>query len=138
MADQGETYAKFIDSELKTEYERRTALNVRAVGIASSSSAFLALVFGLSIIVTGKDYKFSEWGARGLVVSLALFVAASVLGLFANASLGYQVVSQETLTSMVGKDHWIDPEVDARNVCADLNARTIGSLRLGNDKTRHR
>ena len=64
--------------------------------------------------------------------SRALLVAASVYGLIANISLGYEVVSQETLTQMVGADHWIDAEVDARNVCADLNARTIGSLRIGN------
>ena len=132
MPEQGETYAKFIEAELKAEHERRTSLDARAAGIATTSSAFLALVFAVAALVTGKDYKFTDWGARGAVLALFLFAGAALLGLLANTSRGYQVTSFQTLQDMVNA-HWIDEEVDARNVTAATNAITIGDLRVGNN-----
>lgn len=132
MTDQGDVYAKFIESELKLEYERRSALDGRALAVSTSSSAFLALVFALFVVVTGKDYKFSSGGTRGLLLSLAFFIAAAVLGLIANAAREYEVPAVDTLRLMTS-DHWIDSEVDARNITAGLNVTSIAALRCGNN-----
>ncbi|MBD5830486.1 hypothetical protein [Janibacter melonis] len=133
MPDQGETYTGFIEAELKAEHERRGALDGRAAGIATTSSAFLALVFTVSALVTGKDYRFTDWGARGAVLALLLFAAAALSGLVATvAGRGYHVVSVPTLRDMVGS-HWVDDEVDARNVTASSNVETIFDLRVGNN-----
>lgn len=132
MPEQGETYATFIEAELKAEHDRRAALDGRATGIATTSSAFLALVFAVAALVTGKDYKFTDWGARGAVLALAFFAGAALIGLIANTSRGYQVTSFQTLQAMVNA-HWVDDEVDARNITASSNALTIGDLRVGNN-----
>ena len=132
MSDQGDTYAQFIESELKLEYERRSTLDSRALAVATSSSAFLALVFAVSVVVTGKDYKFSHGGTRGLLITLASFIAAAALGLVANAAREYEVPAVATLRLMTS-DHWTDREVDARNITAGLNVTAIAFLRGGNN-----
>lgn len=132
MAEQGETYAKFIEGELKFEYERRTAVESRALAVATSSSAFLALVFALSALVLGKEHKFSAKGAVAVIAALILFAIAAVIGLVANASRVYEVPSVPTLSAMT-KAHWKDSEIAARNVSAVLNVKTIASLRNGNN-----
>jgi hypothetical protein len=135
VAEQGETFAQFIESELKYEHERRTTVDARALTVATSSSAFLALIFALTVFITGKDYKFSDSGARGVVASLASFIVAAVLGLIANSAREYRVADVPTLTAMT-TDHWTDTEVAARNACASLSVTTIASLRAGsNQKT---
>lgn len=133
MPEQGETYAAFIATELRTEDARRQALDTKAAGIATTSSAFLVLVFTLSALVTGKDHAFTTAGVRGVVAALALYVGAAVLGLLASMSRSYDVTSAETLDRMVD-DHWQDDEVDARNQTAYLNIRTIATLRDGNNR----
>lgn len=133
MAEQGDSYAKFIEGDLKQEYDRRTGLDARGLAIITSSSAFLTLIFAITVLVAGKEHHFSPTGARGLVCSLVLFVVASVLGLLANASRRYQVPSGETLLHMT-TDHWTDSETAARNICAGLNVTTVRSLRVGNGK----
>lgn len=132
MAEQGEAYASHVEAELKAEYERTTALNTRAAAITTTSSAFLALVFTLTAVVTGKDFKATDWGARGVVAALVFFVAAELLGLVAGFSRKYTVTALDTLEAMV-EEHWRDDEVDARNVVAFTNVKTIGSLREGNN-----
>ncbi len=132
MAEQGETYAKFIEGELKYEYDRRAALDTRALAVVSTSSGFLALVFALATLILGKDYEFSTGGARGLVFCLATFVAAAGLGLLANRSRSYGVPDSATLTRMID-DKWKDSETSARNICAALNIATIKTLRNGSN-----
>lgn len=132
MPEQGEAYAKFIESELKYEYDRRVAVDARALAVMTTSSAFLALVFALTAFVIGSTYKFSTSGARGLVASLASFVVAAVLGLIANATRKYDVADAPTLRKMLA-EKWTDHETNARNTCAKLSVDTIVSLRNGSN-----
>jgi hypothetical protein len=133
VVEQGETYAGFIDSELKYEHERRNVMDARGLAVATTSSAFLALAVALTVFVTGKDYRFSEGGARGVLLSLASFVVAAVLGLVANATRPYRVADVPTLHAMT-RSHWKDNEVTARNVCAGLSVTAIASLRAGSNR----
>ncbi len=133
MPDQGETYAKFIEAELKAEYERRTALDARALTVATVSAAFIALATAFAAYTFGKDYQFSQGGARGLVASLVSFLLASVLASIAHGSRKYHVTDGATLTSMLSEPHWMDSEPAALNTTSTLNVKTIKALRTGNN-----
>lgn len=132
MADQGETYAAHIEAELKAEYDRTTALNDRATAVTTASSAFLALVLALVALVSGKDFKVTEAGLLGVLVSLIFFTGASVCGFVAALSRRYKVTAVRTLREMINS-RWTDHEVDARNTVTYTNIATIDSLREGNN-----
>ena len=133
MIEQGETYAGHIEAQREVELDRRSALDDRALGVTKTNSAFLALVFALSVLVTGEDYLFTGLAALAVVVALFFFVSAAVLGLVANLMRDYEVTGAETMQAMLTA-HWQDDEVEARNAVATANLRTIRSLRSGNDE----
>ena len=97
-----------------------------------TSTRLWGLALALSVLVTGKDYRFTGFGAVVVVGSLLAFVVAAVLGLWANMMKAHEVSSSDTLMKMV-REHWKDDEVDARNIVATLNIRTIDSLRTGSN-----
>ncbi|MDQ1713905.1 MAG: hypothetical protein QOE45_3355 [Frankiaceae bacterium] len=132
MTEQGETYATFVESELKSEYDRRTSIDARALAVVTSSSAFLALIVSVVALLKGKDHTFGHGAGGAAVVALACFVVAGALGLVANMSREYQVAAVGTLREMT-KSHWTDSEIAARNICAGLGVTTIASLRAGTD-----
>lgn len=127
-------YSKFIEAELKAEHDRRTALDARASGVATSSSAFIALAGAVTVLAAGKDYAFSEGGARGVILSLGSFLVAAAIGLIAHGSRPYHVTTADTLNDMLGVDHWTDDEVTARHATAKANVKTIRSMRTGNNR----
>ena len=132
MAEQGETYAKFVEAELKAEMERRASLDARGLAIVTSSSALITLMFSLSVLLTGKDHEVLGDGKGWVVASLICFIVAGLLGILANRAREYEVTHESTLYEMLGA-HWTDDEVDARNVCATRHVATIESLRRGNE-----
>ena len=132
MPEQGETYSAHIEQQLYYERERRKTLDARALAVTTTSSAFVGLALALSVLVTGKDYKFTGAGGAVVVASLLAFVTAAVFGLVANMMKPHDVTSSETLLKMV-REHWKDDEVDARNIVATLNIRTIDTLRTGSN-----
>ncbi len=131
MADTGAAYAAFIEAELKAEHDRRIAVDARAAGVATTSSAFIALAGALSILVTGMDHKFSNAGARGVLVSMASFLLAAIIALVASGARTHEVASSGTLEVMLGA-HWSDDVEAARHAVATANAKGIRSLRCGN------
>lgn len=133
-APQGETYAKFIEAELKAEHERRASFDARALSVTTTSSAFIALAGALTVLVTGKDYSFSDASARGIMLSLLSFLVAALLASIAHATHPYEVTQRATLEDMIADPHWQDSETSARNVAADLNVRTALSLRSGTNR----
>lgn len=132
MADQGDAYAGFIEAELKNERDRRAGLDARGLGVVTTSSALIALVLSLSVVVTGTDFTVSGLSAAGVFLSLLLFMVAGVAGILANANRSHEVASTETLNEMLCS-HWTDTEVTARNIRASLNVRTLSTLRAGNN-----
>lgn len=133
MADTGVTYAAFIEGELKAEHDRRTAVDARAAGVATASSAFIALAGALSVLVTGKDYEFSQAGAQGVFLSMASFLLAAIVALVASGARKYEVATSGTLDKMLGT-HWNDDAQAARHAVATANAKSIKSLRIGNNR----
>jgi len=133
VSEQGEVYAAFIDAELKSEHTRRADLDVRAQGSATSSSAFVALAGTLTALAVGKDHTIRHDSARGVLLSMFLLLTATGLALLAHGTKPYDVTDAGTLDKML-RVHWTDKEVDARNVTAEQNVKTIESLRKGNNR----
>jgi len=128
MPDQGATYAAFIEFQLKEEFDRKAAIEGRALAIAGQSSAFLGLTTAVTALIVGQKYQWSQDGARGLAVSLFVLSAAILLGLLAYASKRYDIASADTLRTMT-TTHWTDHDTDARNAVAAAWVKTIESLR---------
>lgn len=128
MAEQGETYAAYIASTLSSEHARGKALSDRAAAVTTTSSAFLALVLTLTVLVTGDDRKFSATEMNWVSIGFVALAVASATGLYANFTRKYEVASMETMHDMIS-GHWTDDEVDARNAVAYLNYKTTDSLR---------
>jgi hypothetical protein len=73
------------------------------------------------------------WGGRlSVLLALALFTVASLLGLL-TPIIGRtsKVTARDTLQAMIDT-HWTDDEADARNQITYLNVLIIGNLRDGN------
>lgn len=129
---QGETYVTFIKDILDHEYEQRRTIEARGAAIVTTSASLLTIIFGISVLFTGKDYRFASHNAVALlIISLIAFVLGAVLGIWVqNFQVADRRISRDSLTAMLD-EHWTDDEVDARNICAYTNVHVIGSLRSG-------
>jgi len=132
LSERGEVYSAFIEAELKAEDERRTSIDAKSIGIATSSSAFIALLIAVLTVVLGKEFTLPAAVVPLGLGGLGLYAIAALLGLLAGTGRKYQRVGVATLDLMVGQ-HWTDEEVDARNQVAYLRANTVKTLRVGND-----
>lgn len=101
--------------------------------MVTTSGTFVTLVFAISAFVLGKDHAPSGGARWATVVALGLFVVAGILGIVGNALWSYDVASGDTLREMITNPHWKDSEVDARNVVATANVKTVETLRSGSD-----
>ncbi|MFD6392476.1 hypothetical protein [Nocardia sp. NPDC060259] len=132
MSDQGKTYAAFIEGELKTERERRSAYDARGQVIVTSSGALVTLLGRLAALV--KSSTVATFPAPVVIavgVALALFVGAAACGIVAGWNKYYAAATASTLARMIG-EHWTDDEVDARNNVAAVQVRTVDTLRRAN------
>ena len=79
----GQFYEKAIEAARASEEDRSKALDGRGATIIATSTTMLTLIFGLTVVVTGKSYEFKNHHAI-LLVSLAMvaYVLASVIALF--------------------------------------------------------
>lgn len=135
MSEQGFVYAAFIEGELRAERERRSTLDSRGMGVVTSSGSLVALLVAVGVLVNdGKAPLVLPPAAKPMLgLALIAFSTAAALGILANRNRYYDVAVTQTLYDMIG-DHWIDDEVDARNNVAELNIRTIHTLREGNNR----
>lgn len=134
MTDQGVVYINFIEGELKAERDRRAAVDARALAVVTSSGGLVTLLAAVGAFVSsGKEFKPPDLAIVPLVVTLGCFTVAVAFGILANRSRYYHVALSDTLFAMV-TDHWGDDQIDSRNNVAELNIRTIHTLRVGNDK----
>jgi hypothetical protein len=130
-SSQGETYFEYVNDVLNKENEQRKLIEGRAAVIVTSSASLLTIIFGISVLFTGKDFKFASHVAEGfLLASLVVFVVTAFIGILAQV---YHFVSEgtEALESLVG-EHWTDSEVDARQRCARIVLFEIDIVRQEN------
>jgi len=137
MADEsGAIYAEHVSDLLAAEYDRRKVLEARGDSIIKTSSGLIALIFALTILISGKDYTFTNhWGSVWvLVASLAAFVASATIAIYVqNWGLKYTITGKSTLNKMTQEFWQLDVD-DAKRMCLQRNINTTLSLRDGNDR----
>lgn len=131
-----DVYKDHVSELLEAEYNRRNALEARGESIIKTSSGIIALIFALTIFISGKDYKFTNhWSSIWLLVaSLVTFVASAVIAIYLQSwGLRYTMTGKKTLEGMT-QDLWSLAIEDAQRMVLQRNINTTLSLRDGNDK----
>ncbi|WP_418003518.1 hypothetical protein ACNO8X_27185 [Mycobacterium sp. PDNC021] len=130
----GEVYASLVESALKSEEDRRKAIEGRAGAILTTSSTMLALILGLTVIVTGKDYVYkNHWSLVLLLVALVAFVMSAGLAIVVQAfGFKYKVISAATLSNLTDDVNW-HRTPDARRMWVTRQVATTQSVRTGNN-----
>jgi hypothetical protein len=130
--DQGRTFVAFIQRELESERERRKSLDARGVSVVTTSGSLTTLLAAVGAFVSGRSGFRLPAGAVGpLTLTLLAFAFAAVCGIVVTALRWHDVAAPDQLNIMLG-EKWPTDEIDARNYVAQLDVRTIESLRTGN------
>jgi hypothetical protein len=129
-------YAAFIEGELRTERERRTALEARGVAVVTQSGGLVTLLTGIGALTKGAtSAPIPLTAIIAVVCALVLFFGAALCGILVNFWPMYPphtVAGTATMTQMrTTKRDQSDEE--ARSVVAHLHIGTVDSLRKGND-----
>src|SRR6476659_5906451 len=76
----GRVYEQMMAAVMAAEYDRRKAVEGRGAAILTTSTTMLTLIFGLTVLVIGKDQPFKNHLALWFVTSaLAAFVLSAVI-----------------------------------------------------------
>jgi hypothetical protein len=132
----GEVYEKLAGTLLAVEQDRRKRVEGRGATILTTSTTMLTLIFGLTVIVTGREYTFkSHYAVWSLTLALAAFVVSAVIAIFVQTyGFKYGVLSTATLESLVKNVNWYRTEDDARRMWVHSQVQTIKTLRQSNKR----
>lgn len=61
----GKVYEQLVGAVVTAEFDRKKSLEGRGTTIVTTSTSLLALIFGLTVIVTGKDHLSSASAPYG-------------------------------------------------------------------------
>jgi nitroreductase len=112
------------------ERARKTSIEQRGIGVITTSGALVTLLFGLSALATKSQTYALPGSARGvLVVAVALFLAASVLGLLTNWALGYNEVTTRAMKGLVAPAEWLEDPTEASRLSTEARVAIIESAR---------
>ncbi len=117
------------------EFDRRKTLEGRAGALLTSSASMLTLIFGLTVLVTGKDPTFkSHWALYFLLGALASFVGAASVAIWVQTrGFDYLVVRDTSLRLLVGDEMWSYPADVATRADVSQKVNLVCSLRVGNN-----
>jgi hypothetical protein len=132
----GKVYQESVAAMLTAEFERRKTLEARGTTLMTSSATLIALIFGLTVLVTGKDpVLINRWAVYVLLASLVLFVVAATVGIVVQTYLHkYDVVECDFLETLAGTDkEWSRSADHAVRTNVSQKVHTLCSLRKGNN-----
>ncbi len=131
----GKLYQTITDKLLAAELDRRKALEGRAAALMTSSGAVLALIFGLSVLLTGKDMVYESLVATLLLIAAMIaFLTSAVIAIVVQVhGFEYKVMSDDALRSLA-RDHaeWARRADDATRAWVSKQVSTICTMRTGN------
>jgi hypothetical protein len=133
----GKIYEQMVGAVVAAEFDRKKTLEGRGTTILTTSGSLLALIFGLTVVVSGKDPKFGNHCAILLLMaSLLAFVVSAVIGIFiAINGSKYTLAGRRLLESLTGNETWEDQSEDeARRMWVKRQVNTSLSLRRGNNR----
>lgn len=138
LADvKGSSYGPTIKAQLDEERARKSSLEARGIGIVTSSGVLATLLFGLVTFTRGNvnqpHLNIGQLATDALIVGVALFALAALMGLAANLPRDYEEASIQKLKERVEKTEWEtqDP-VEAARYDAVLNVQVLDSARKVN------
>jgi hypothetical protein len=135
VANQGEVYAQFVSAELEHERKRRERLDARATATIMASAALVGLAVAVGIFDPASLSKQRPVLLGGVfLLGSCLILVSAVLALWAGWLHGYKVADIEDVDKLLSADHWGESQVTSRGRVAWFNARTLSTLRPGNDK----
>jgi hypothetical protein len=92
----GKVYEQLVGAHVAAEFDRKKTLEGRGTTILTTSGSLLTLIFGLTVVVSGKDAKFgNHWAVLLLMAALLAFVVSAVIAIF----IAIKVASQERCKS---------------------------------------
>ncbi|MGV0041665.1 hypothetical protein [Mycobacterium colombiense] len=136
VSEAGVIYQGTVAGLLAAEFERRKTLEARGATLLTSCASLLALIFGLTVLVTGKDAVFANHLAvLVLCAALVLFVLAATIAMMVQTHLHkYDVVSCDYLETLAKSDQqWSQSADHAVRADVSQKVRTLCSLRGGNN-----
>jgi hypothetical protein len=132
--NQGEIYAQFVAAELEHERKRRERLDTRATATITTSAALVGLAVAIGIFNPASLSKQPIVLAGAFVIGALLILLSAVLAVWAGWLHAYDVLRRTQVLRLVTDPDWGDPPWDARGKVAQFNAKTLASLRSGNNK----
>ncbi|MCH9733456.1 MAG: hypothetical protein K0U78_02720 [Actinomycetia bacterium] len=131
----GVVYQSMLSELLTAELDRRKTLEARGATLVAASAALVTLIFGLTVIVTGKDHVFvNRHAVLALLAAMALFVISAMIAITVQTyGFKYTVVEPKYLKTLAGtREAWTQTADFAVRIDVGQKAKTIGSLRTGN------
>src|ERR1700733_1286148 len=79
----GKVWEQMAAAVVAAEFDRKKTLEARGTTILTTSGSLLTLIFGLTVVVSGKDARFEDpWAVMLLMGSLLAFVFSAVIAIF--------------------------------------------------------
>jgi hypothetical protein len=131
----GKVYQQSVTEMLAAEFERRKTLEARGTTLTTSSGSLVALIFGLTVLVTGKDpVLISLCAVYVLLASLAFFVFSAIIGIVVQTYLQkYDVADCDFLETLAtSNEEWSRTADYAVRTNVSQKVRTLCSLRRAN------
>jgi hypothetical protein len=132
----GKVFEQVVDAALTSEEDRTKTVEGRGATIITTSTSMLTLIFGATVILTGKDYTLkNHYAIVLLAIALVAFVSAAVLALILQTfGFKYRVISTATLDELVKDANWARTEDDARRMWVNRQVQTIKTVRDNNNR----
>ena len=118
------------------ELDRKKTLEGRGTTILTTRGSLLTLIFGLTVVVSGKDARFEDpWAVTLLMGSLFAFVVSAVIAIFvAVYGSKYKLADPDFLDSLTTHEMWEENEDQARRIWVRRQINTAINLRKGNNR----
>ena len=134
----GSSFGPTIKDYLKQERARKASLEARGIGIVTTSGVLASLLFGLVTFTRGSvvqaHLSIGDPAKWALIIGVALFGLAAVLGLCANLPLNYREADVHHLEDRVTPKDWFNTQpIEAARRDAKLNVGVIKSARGVNE-----
>jgi hypothetical protein len=129
----GDVYAELIAENLERQAARKSSIEQRGLAVISTSAALVTLQFALVAVVVDHDsFELEPAQQVALGVSLALFVAAAVLGLLTNNTRSYNYVSTSQLERLTEPATWRASRREAQRRLARAHVVMLRTARARN------
>lgn len=125
-----EIYADYIKTLVESEDDRKSSLEQRGVGVITTSSALVTLLFALVGVATAsKNFSLPSTAHGYLIAAIILFASAVTIGILANLPFRYK---QAVPTAEGLAEVWDFSASDGQAYVIATRLKTLKSARRSN------